>query len=259
MDTAQGRAMEISSIDGNCGNWNWGKAASPPAKASGSLAFAANVGTSKLRTIPTIDATARPISEEGTGVDGRNCVSAAQMSANAAASGVDIAPNCDMSSARPKAFRNPASTSLDTKSTALAKPTAPAANSMRAASNTTNGTSCSPWTAVKAPRGTTTTAAEPATTPGRIPAMEAKPRDTQDQRPTKGPVPTMALQARALDSKEKATLTPARTSSTGLNSSGTASSVSTSREISVVSTCFNHTVQHGSRTTRNAESRYLHN
>mmetsp|Transcript_58543 Transcript_58543/g.95282 ORF Transcript_58543/g.95282 Transcript_58543/m.95282 type:complete len:236 (-) Transcript_58543:3-710(-) len=177
--------------------------------------------------MPTIDATARPISEEGTGVDGRNCVSAAQMSAKAAASGVDIAPNCDMSSARPKAFRNPASTSLDTKSTALAKPTAPAANSMRAASNTTNGTSCSPWTAVKAPRGTTTTAAEPATTPGRIPAMEAKPRDTQDQRPTKGPVPTMALQARALDSKEKATLTPARTSSTGLNSS-TASSVSTS-------------------------------
>mmetsp|Transcript_145827 Transcript_145827/g.206610 ORF Transcript_145827/g.206610 Transcript_145827/m.206610 type:complete len:289 (+) Transcript_145827:765-1631(+) len=213
MEMAQGRASWTSSMEGIWGSWNGGSAARPPAKAAGSLAFMASVGTSKLKARPTAVATARPTREDGIGAEGRNWVKAAQMAARVKPMGVERAPNCDTSKAKPKAFRKPASTSLETRSRVRAKPTKPATNSMRAASSTTSGTSPRPLTAVKAPKGTTTTAAEPATTPGRMPKRLAKPKATEDQRPTKGPVPTMALQAIALDSSEKATLMPARISS----------------------------------------------
>merc|ERR1719499_553588 len=61
-------------------------------------------------------------------------------------------------------------------------------------------------------------------TPGRMPTMLAKPRATEDHKPTNGPVPTMALQARAFDSSENETLMPANTSSMTLGSEATSSS-----------------------------------
>mmetsp|Transcript_25079 Transcript_25079/g.53129 ORF Transcript_25079/g.53129 Transcript_25079/m.53129 type:complete len:257 (+) Transcript_25079:933-1703(+) len=218
MDTATGTARVRSSMVGTLNAGIFGSADKPPAKVSGSFAFCANVCTSKLNANPAPVATARPTSDDGIGADGKNCVSTAQIPARAAPCGVESAPNCDMRSAMPRAFRNPASTSVETRSKTFAKPSTPARNSRIAAIRMMRGTSARPWTLVKAPSGTTTTAAEPAMTPGRMPTKLVTPRATADHRPASGPVPTMVLQARALDSNEKATLMPASTSSTGLGS-----------------------------------------
>jgi len=65
--------------------------------------------------------------------------------------------------------------------------------------------------------GTITTAAVPEMTPERDPSRGAViPMITEDQRPTRGLTPTMALQAIALERREKATVRPARDSWRGV-------------------------------------------
>mmetsp|Transcript_107437 Transcript_107437/g.269481 ORF Transcript_107437/g.269481 Transcript_107437/m.269481 type:complete len:257 (+) Transcript_107437:768-1538(+) len=218
MDTATGTARVRSSKVGMWISGIFGNAAKPPAKVVGSFAFCANVGTSKLSAYPAPVATARPTSDDGIGADGKNCVITAQIPARAAPCGVERAPSCDMRSAMPRAFRNPASTSAEMRSKTFAKPTKPARNSRIVAMRMMRGTSSRPWALVKTPSGTTTTAAEPAMTPGRMPTKLVTPRDTEDHKPAKALVPTMELQAMAFGSNEKATLMPASTSSTGLGS-----------------------------------------
>mmetsp|Transcript_19607 Transcript_19607/g.38971 ORF Transcript_19607/g.38971 Transcript_19607/m.38971 type:complete len:394 (-) Transcript_19607:37-1218(-) len=200
-----------------------------PAKADGLTV--ARVG--RPRKDPTADASASPTSEDGTAADekrGSSSVTPAQSTATPTVPGAFRIPSCDANSSAPNALRNPASTSSDTRPIRRVRPSAPTTPSTTAAPRMTTGISSGPFAATKAPRGTATTDADPAITPGRIPpATPAKPTTTELQIPTKGSTPTMALHAMALESSEKATLRPARTSPTTApgGSSPSGSSVAT--------------------------------